>query len=77
MGALLRCESLNGIPEHCPGHMPAVLVKEICQSQLVAFADFAEHPAHSLLYKVMSRVKKHSGKFHGVIKLIIPYESQG
>ena len=76
MCAPVRSEFFNGIAEHYPGHLPTVSVEEICQSTLIALADFAQHPSDGLLHESMPCVKKQSCKFHGVVELIVPYVGQ-
>jgi hypothetical protein len=46
-------ETLDGVPEHRPGHLLRVLPQELLLGRTIPLADFAEHPARRLVNEIV------------------------
>ncbi len=62
-------ESLNSISKHCPGHVRCMLVEKSFECRSIAFADFAKHPAHGFMDKIVRIVDKECRDRYRCIKL--------
>lgn len=77
VAAEVGCEAFDGVAQGGARHFGRVFVEVAEQERLVAFADFAQHPAYGLVHKMVRMCEEAVGQAEREVEASGAYHSPG